>query len=97
MADAAEKPVGRPMKFPYTFTAKFVQFPWKYYIKNQWIYRYYGISLILCLPLFNSIRKLSQFFNSDNYMILFRFFTANSPANVAKWAEIRRKELEGHH
>ncbi|KAJ8976304.1 hypothetical protein NQ317_010258 [Molorchus minor] len=75
----AEK-ISRPMKYPYTFTAKMVQFPWKYYFTNQWIWKYYAISFVLCLPVFNSIRKL-----------------ANSPENVAKWAEIRRREAAEHH
>ncbi|XP_017786108.1 PREDICTED: uncharacterized protein LOC108569170 [Nicrophorus vespilloides] len=50
----------RPMKFPYTFSAKIAQFPWVYYAKNNWIYRYYFISLICCLPIFSKISKLSN-------------------------------------
>ncbi|XP_050499050.1 uncharacterized protein LOC126879818 isoform X2 [Diabrotica virgifera virgifera] len=79
MADKVEK-VARPMKFPYTFSAKIAQFPIKHYLKNQWIWKYYAISLVICLPVFNSISKL-----------------ANSPGNVAKWAEIRRREAAEHH
>lgn len=77
---AAEKPVGRPMKFPYTFSAKIAQFPLKYYIKNQWIWRYYFIALGLSLPVFYKLDRM-----------------ANSPGNVAKWAESKRKEHEAHH
>lgn len=40
MADKAEVPA-RPMKFPYTISAKIAQFPWKFYVSNNWIYRYY--------------------------------------------------------
>ncbi|KAJ3637760.1 hypothetical protein MTP99_001192 [Tenebrio molitor] len=79
MADRIAKP-SRPMKYPYTFTAKIAQFPFKFYIKNNWMWRYYPIAVVLCIPVFNSISKL-----------------ANSPENVAKWAEIRRKEAAGHH
>lgn len=59
MADAA-KPVGRPMKFPYTFSAKIAQFPLKFYIQKQWIWRYYGIALVFCAPVFYKISKLGK-------------------------------------
>ncbi|GJQ88701.1 hypothetical protein Trydic_g23124 [Trypoxylus dichotomus] len=52
----------RPMAFPYTFTAKIVQFPWAFYVKNNWIYKYYFIAIAVCIPIFNSIDNLS---NSD--------------------------------
>ncbi|CAG9862250.1 unnamed protein product [Phyllotreta striolata] len=80
MADKAAAKVSRPMKYPYTFTAKVMQFPLRHYLKNQWIFKYYAISLVLCMPVFKSISNL-----------------ANSPENVAKWAEIRRKEAAEHH
>ncbi|KAH1001054.1 uncharacterized protein LOC125502792 [Dendroctonus ponderosae] len=70
----------RHMKYPYTLSAKLAQFPYKFYLKNNWVVKYYLISLVVCIPVFKSISNLS-----------------NSPANVAKWAEIRRKEAEGHH
>lgn len=57
---AAEKPVGRPMKFPYTFSAKIAQFPLKFYIKNQWIWRYYFIALGLSLPVFYKIDRMGK-------------------------------------
>lgn len=99
MVDTAEKPPGRPMKYPYTFSAKLAQFPWKFYYNNQWIFRYWGLSVILCLPVFNSIRKLSKCKNLKFQLLLMSIslFSANSPENVAKWAEIRRKEREMHH
>ncbi|XP_015584841.1 uncharacterized protein LOC107262803 [Cephus cinctus] len=78
MADAATPK--RHMKFPYTFTAKMVQFPYKYYINNCWPYKYYLISVLLVSPLFVKITS-----------------AVNSPANKAKWYEIRKKELEPHH
>ncbi|XP_071447326.1 uncharacterized protein roh [Hetaerina americana] len=70
----------RRMKFPYTFSAKIAQFPLRWHIQNQWIWRYYFVSLVLCTPVFYSISRL-----------------ANSPENKLKWAEIRKKEAEGHH
>ncbi|VEN36646.1 unnamed protein product [Callosobruchus maculatus] len=74
------KQVSRPMKFPYTFSAKLAQFPWKFYFQNQWIWKYYAVAVVCCIPIFKSISNL-----------------ANSPENVAKWAEIRRKEAAEHH
>ncbi|GJQ80170.1 hypothetical protein Trydic_g23748 [Trypoxylus dichotomus] len=68
------------MRFPYTFSAKIAQFPFKFYVGNQFIWKYYVISFIVCVPLFKKISNL-----------------ANSPENVAIWAENRRKEAEGHH
>ncbi|XP_068619218.1 uncharacterized protein roh [Battus philenor] len=70
----------RPMKFPYTISAKIAQFPLKYYLQNQWIWRYWFIGIGVSLPVFYKIHKM-----------------ANSPENVSKWAEIRRKEAAGHH
>lgn len=57
MADAAEK-VARPMKYPYTFTAKIAQFPWKFYISKSWVYRYYAIAVVVTFPVFVKIHKL---------------------------------------
>ncbi|RZC37181.1 uncharacterized protein BDFB_007715, partial [Asbolus verrucosus] len=59
MADKAEK-VGRPMKFPYTFSAKIAQFPLKYYIKNQWIWRYYGLALTRLKMLQNGLKSAGR-------------------------------------
>ncbi|XP_013135660.1 PREDICTED: uncharacterized protein LOC106101095 [Papilio polytes] len=70
----------RPMKFPYTFSAKIAQFPLKYYLQNQWVWRYWFIGIGVSLPIFYKIHKM-----------------ANSPENVSKWAEIRRKEAAEHH
>ncbi|CAH0550248.1 unnamed protein product [Brassicogethes aeneus] len=80
MADKVVEKVGRPMKFPYTFSAKVAQFPYKFYFSNQWIWKYYAVAMLVTIPLFKSISNLS-----------------NSPENVAKWAEIRRKEAAEHH
>ncbi|CAG9761361.1 unnamed protein product [Ceutorhynchus assimilis] len=79
MADAPAVP-GRPMKYPYTFSAKIAQFPYKFYFKNNFLCRWYLVGILAALPLFKKISNM-----------------ANSPENVAKWAEIRRKQAEGHH
>lgn len=50
----------RRMKFPYTFTAKLVQFPLKYYLQNQWIWRYYAIAVVFCAPVFYKLGKLCK-------------------------------------
>ncbi|KAB0803562.1 hypothetical protein PPYR_00532 [Photinus pyralis] len=79
MANEAEA-VARPMKYPYTFSAKVAQFPFKFYLNNSWLYRYYFIAVGVSIPIFYKIQKL-----------------ANSPANKAKWAEMKRKEAAEHH
>ncbi|XP_028037435.1 uncharacterized protein LOC114248405 [Bombyx mandarina] len=71
---------GRPMKFPYTFSAKVAQFPYKFYLQNLWLWRYWAAAIVISSPLFYKIHKMS-----------------NSPENVSKWAEIRRKEAAEHH
>lgn len=62
MSDAAAaKPVGRPMKYPYTFSAKIAQFPFKHYFKHNWVVRYYCLSIVLCAPLFYKIQQASKY------------------------------------
>ncbi|KDR19571.1 uncharacterized protein LOC110829796 [Zootermopsis nevadensis] len=53
-------PPSRPMKYPYTFSAKIAQFPLKHYFQNQWIWRYYFIALAVCTPIFYSISRLAN-------------------------------------
>ncbi|XP_063367722.1 uncharacterized protein LOC134656132 [Cydia amplana] len=77
MSDSAPS---RPMKFPYTISAKIAQFPFKYYVTNQWIWKYWMVGIAASIPIFYKIHKL-----------------ANSPENVSKWAEMRRKEAAAHH
>lgn len=59
VADITKKSAGnkapvpyRPMKYPYTYTAKLAQFPWKFYILNNWVFRYYLIGVVLSMPVF---------------------------------------------
>lgn len=60
MADKAA-PVGRPMKYPYTYTAKIAQFPLKFHWNNAWTFRYYVIALAMSLPVFYKIQKLCKY------------------------------------
>jgi hypothetical protein len=50
----------RAMKFPYTLSAKIAQFPIKHYFHNQWIWKYYFVSLALCVPVFYKISRLGK-------------------------------------
>merc|ERR1711887_147911 len=43
---------GRAMKYPYTMGAKIAQFPFGYYIKNQWMFKYYLIGVGMSIPIF---------------------------------------------
>ncbi|EFN82388.1 hypothetical protein EAI_01530 [Harpegnathos saltator] len=47
------------MKYPYTLTAKLVQFPYKYYWKHSWLFRYMFYSIFATLPIIYKIQKLS--------------------------------------
>ncbi|CAB0031228.1 unnamed protein product [Trichogramma brassicae] len=49
----------RPMKYPYTMSAKMAQFPYKFYWKHSWGFKYWVIASILCVPVFYKIQKLS--------------------------------------
>lgn len=50
----------RPMKFPYTFSAKLAQFPFKHYYDNNWVCRYYIYGVLLGLPLFYYFHGLGE-------------------------------------
>ncbi|KAF5270870.1 hypothetical protein FQA39_LY08315 [Lamprigera yunnana] len=59
MADKAQA-LSRPMKYPYTYTAKVVQFPWKFYFTKSKVYQYYLFGIIASMPIFYKIQKLSN-------------------------------------
>ncbi|KAL1461332.1 hypothetical protein WDU94_013239 [Cyamophila willieti] len=65
MADAA-KAAGKRMDYPYTWTAKFVNFPWKLYFTKQWIWKTLPFSLLITLPMFY---KISQGSNTESNKI----------------------------
>ncbi|XP_012266202.2 uncharacterized protein LOC105691943 [Athalia rosae] len=50
----------RPMKFPYTFSAKIAQFPYAHYFNNQWLYRYFCYGTLLAIPVFWKLQKMSK-------------------------------------
>jgi len=68
------------MKYPYTLTAKLVQFPFKFYYQN--------------VPMF---RFLPAAFGLTACVMYYFHKQANSPANIAKWAETQRKNAEAEH
>ncbi|XP_011630085.1 uncharacterized protein LOC105422424 [Pogonomyrmex barbatus] len=49
----------RPMKYPYTLTAKLAQFPYKYYWNHSWMFKYTIIGALIAVPIFYKIQKLS--------------------------------------
>ncbi|XP_059612029.1 uncharacterized protein LOC132258650 [Phlebotomus argentipes] len=52
--------VSRPMKFPYTYSAKIAQFPYKFYFTKQWIWKYYAVAVVCSLPIFYKISRLAN-------------------------------------
>jgi hypothetical protein len=58
MSDA---PPARPMKYPYTFSAKVAQFPLRHYLQNNWLWKYYFIAVVASIPLFYKITKLCKY------------------------------------
>ncbi|KOC64721.1 hypothetical protein WH47_00224 [Habropoda laboriosa] len=72
---------GRPMKYPYTLSAKMARFPFDHFYfkaKRGWVIRYWTLSSILLLPLWYKITKLTY-----------------NPENVKKWDEIHAKQFSG--
>lgn len=59
MADAP-KPPGRPMKYPYTYSAKIARFPYKFYFNNSWYFRYWCYSLVATFPLIVYLHKAGK-------------------------------------
>ncbi|XP_074662600.1 uncharacterized protein LOC141915092 [Tubulanus polymorphus] len=71
---------GQTMRYPYTFTAKLMRFPWKHYWKNTRYFRYFTYSAVFSwFFVFRNIHK-----------------AVNSPGNVKKWEEIRAKREHTH-
>jgi len=77
MAGAAD----RPMKYPYTFTAKIAQFPYKYYWKNNWPFRYFFYGVVVTFPF---IYWIDRKVNSPS-------------AVAAHRERLRKEALEEHH
>jgi hypothetical protein len=45
------------MRYPYTFAAKFVQFPWAWHWKNGRFIRFTALAYLLMTPVFYKIQK----------------------------------------
>jgi len=91
----------RPMKYPYTLTAKIAQFPYKYYLQHSWLFKYMIFGTLATLPIFYQIQKLCKFYvislvlTLSDLIIYYLFFSAYSPENVAKWEKIHRETFHG--
>lgn len=60
MSGVAKTGPSRRMKYPYTISAKLAQFPYKFVLQNHWFFKYYAIGLLMSLPIFHKIEKLSK-------------------------------------
>lgn len=48
------------MKFPYTYSAKIAQFPYKFYFQNSWLARYWVFGMIAVFPFFYKVHKAGK-------------------------------------
>ena len=55
-----QKRTARTMKYPYTISAKVAHFPYAYYWKNNFVFRYWIYANILLIPVFYKIQKLCE-------------------------------------
>lgn len=62
----------RPMKYPYTFTAKIAQFPLKFHVQNNWIWKYYLIALGVSIPIFYKIDRLGELTYYQQLSLIFK-------------------------
>lgn len=53
----ADEKLSRKMIFPYTFTAKFVQFPFKLHFKNHWMFPWFIAASFAVAPIFYQLQK----------------------------------------
>lgn len=58
--EAVVKDTSRQMKFPYTFTAKIAQFPLKYHIEKNWLWKYTIVGVVVSLPIFYKIHRMAN-------------------------------------
>jgi len=52
---------GRPLKYPYSLGAKFLQFPWRMHWKKGRAFRYMAYSILLTMIIFRPIDKLGMY------------------------------------
>nr|ALS04850.1 isoform A [Pseudodiaptomus poplesia] len=43
------------LRYPYTLGAMVMRYPLKTHVQRNWVYKAYGIGLLLCLPIFAKI------------------------------------------
>lgn len=92
----------RRMKFPYTFSAKLVQFPFKFYWNRNPPFKYYIIAIFCSTPVFYKLGQMcKKAVRAESYYlsILSSFFylPASSKENREKWVEIRKGWYSPHH
>lgn len=63
MSDAPANAASRRMKYPYTYTAKLAQFPYKFYFTNSWLYKYWLVGMVVSAPIFYKIHKAGMYDN----------------------------------
>lgn len=93
--------LSRKMIFPYTFSAKIAQFPFKLHFKNHWMFPWFVASLFVVSPVFYQIQKAGNIFilitkNLNQIKFIIIFVLANCEANVKIWAD-KRRAAEEHH
>lgn len=49
--------LSRKMVFPYTFSAKIAQFPYKLHFKHHWMFPWFIGAIVVSIPLFYKIQK----------------------------------------
>jgi len=57
----ADEKLSRKMVFPYTFTAKAVQFPFKLHFNNHWMFPWFIGAAVLVSPVFYLIQKAGNY------------------------------------
>ncbi|KAL5009219.1 hypothetical protein ScPMuIL_014800 [Solemya velum] len=55
---------GQQMKYPYTLTAKVMQFPWKWHWQNARFVRYLAYGLVFSFPLIYKFHSMAN--NAEN-------------------------------
>ena len=50
---------GRPLPYPYTTGSQIMQFPYKFYFNNNWLYKALPIGFLICVPIFYKIQVSS--------------------------------------
>lgn len=73
MSDSPAKPAGRAMKYPYTYSAKIAQFPYKFYFTNSWLYKYWLVGLVVSMPVFYKVHKAGMYHIELSSFYLFIF------------------------